>query len=104
MENEIVILEAARAVELLKVSERECDDGTIERDVHTQLNPSAGIFIGANWSLEDAAELFAENGGAEVTGPIAQRMGYGLCVRDKGRRVFFETAVRTDGGANDGER
>ncbi len=63
--------------------------------VHTFVNPSLGMLIGADWDVEDAIKLM-EKHGVEEAGPMARATGHCLVVTDLDhkppRHVFFEAS------------
>lgn len=57
--------------------------------IHT-FRGGSGIMIGADW---DRADIIAaiKKYGAELSGPIATRMGHGMLLTDKTGLLFIET-------------
>jgi hypothetical protein len=86
--SERIILPPDVAIPLLSVR----DD-----HVHVIRNPAVGLMIGADWTIADVDAAIRANGGAEITGPMAQGMKHGLMIYDaSGVGTYFETLTRTD--------
>ena len=59
-------------------------------EIHTFLNPGAGLMVGVDWHREEVVGLIRSHG-AELSGPEATRMGHGLVVIRGSEPVFIAT-------------
>ena len=50
--------------------------------VHTFYNPGFGL-VGADWSRADIEDKLKASDIIELTGPVARRMGHGICAYSK---------------------
>lgn len=62
-----------------------------KEEIHVYANPAPSVLLGADWSRQEVIKEIADAEEREVTGPIAQKAGYGLSVLGKYGRWFIQT-------------
>ena len=61
-------------------------------EVHTFLNPAAGMLVGADWPMKDIIMALALSKEIHLTGEAAQAMDHGIAIKQAdGVMVFIET-------------
>lgn len=67
-----------------------------KEDIHTFMNPAAGMLLGADWSRDDVVKALALSKEIHLTGEAAQAMDHGLAIfRGDGATVFIETRKKS---------
>ena len=84
MKDEKSILSFDEAVKLLPEGE----------NIHTFRN-SGGMLFGADWDRETLLTAMKEASEIEETGPMAQAMGHGLAIVNRGSFLYIETKRAT---------
>lgn len=59
-------------------------------EIHTFVNPGAGLLVGADWSRDAVIELL-KTGKPELSGEEATKMNHGIVAWDGEKYVFVQT-------------
>ncbi len=77
-----LIITADEAISLLPEGDR----------IHNYANPAGGMFIGVDYSRDEAIKHFREAHGIEIAGPYCKSMGHPIAVWSSNTRVTFFAA------------
>lgn len=66
--------------------------------VHTFTCPVPGVLMGADFIREKLIAHMKEHGPVELSGPLATRMGHGMCLKDEHGRLFIATREASELG------